>query len=101
MGNYREAAAIPYRHGMTARTAEKLQRRQISFMPAGGPSQTNIGGIRDMRAARYIITIAYDDGEPTTVTKLADDGTAVTLIVARTFEEATALYQKVAADQNT
>ena len=54
-----------------------------------------------MRAARYIITIAYDDGEPTTVTKLADDGTAVTLIVARTFEEATALYQKVAADQNT
>lgn len=53
-----------------------------------------------MKAARYIITISADD-EPATVTKLADDGTAVTLIVARTFEEATALYQKVAADQNT
>lgn len=51
-----------------------------------------------MKAARYIITIAYDD-EPTTVTKLADDGATVTLIVARTFEEASALYHQAEAER--
>lgn len=52
-----------------------------------------------MQTARYIITIAYDDDEPTTVTKLADDGATVTLIAARTFDEAAALYQKAEADR--
>ena len=52
------------------------------------------GGQRDMRTARYIITIAYDDDKPTIITKLADDGATVTLIVARTFEEASTLYHQ-------
>lgn len=47
-----------------------------------------------MRTARYIITIAYDDDKPTIVTKLADDGATVTLIAARTFDEASALYHQ-------
>lgn len=49
-----------------------------------------------MSAARYIITISADD-EPATITQPADDGAAVTLIVARTFEEATALYHQAEA----
>lgn len=46
-----------------------------------------------MRAARYIITISVDD-EPATITKPTGDGASVTLIVARTFEEASALYHQ-------
>lgn len=49
-----------------------------------------------MRAAKYIITISADDA-PATITKLAENGSPVTLIVARTFEEATTLYQQVEA----
>lgn len=62
-------------------------------MPAGGPSQTNIGGNRNMRAARYIITISADDA-PATITRPDETGAPVTLIVARTFEEASALYHQ-------
>lgn len=46
-----------------------------------------------MRAAKYIITISADD-IPAIITKSTDNGTYVTLIVARTFEEASALYHQ-------
>nr|DAI56809.1 MAG TPA: hypothetical protein [Caudoviricetes sp.] len=46
-----------------------------------------------MRAARYIITISADDA-PATITRPDETGAPVTLIVARTFEEASALYHQ-------
>ena len=49
-----------------------------------------------MRAARYIITISAED-EPATITRPDEAGAPVTLIVARTFEEASALYHQAEA----
>lgn len=49
-----------------------------------------------MRAARYIITICADD-TPATITRPDETGAPVTLIVARTFEEAATLYHQAEA----
>lgn len=48
-----------------------------------------------MKNARYIISIAADE-EPAIFSKRARDGATVTMITARTFEEATALYEQAA-----
>lgn len=50
-----------------------------------------------MKNARYIISIAADE-EPAIFSKRARDGATVTMITARTFEEATALYEQAAAE---
>ena len=50
-----------------------------------------------MKNARYIISIAADE-DPAIFSKKAKDGATVTMITARTFEEATALYEQVAAE---
>lgn len=48
-----------------------------------------------MRAARYIITISADDA-PATITRPDETGAPVTLITARTFEEAAKIYAAAA-----
>lgn len=50
-----------------------------------------------MKNARYIISIAADE-DPTIFSKKAKDGATVTMITARTFEEATALYEQAATE---
>lgn len=49
-----------------------------------------------MKNDRYIISIAADE-DPAIFSKKAKDGATVTMITARTFEEATALYEQAAA----
>lgn len=50
-----------------------------------------------MKNDRYIISIAVDE-DPAIFSKKAKDGATVTMITARTFEEATALYEQAAAE---
>ena len=50
-----------------------------------------------MKETRYIISIAADE-DPAILSKEARDGATVTMITARTFEEATALYEQAAAE---
>lgn len=47
-----------------------------------------------MKNARYIISIAADE-EPAIFSKRARDGATVTMITARTFEEATAWRSEI------
>ena len=49
-----------------------------------------------MKETRYIISIAADE-DPAIFSKEARDGATVTMITARTFEEATGLYEQAAA----